>query len=244
MKLSAKNCEVEIFPDAETLSESAAELIVEIAAETLQTKNNFSIALSGGSTPKSLYQLLASDKLKNKIDWTQTLVFFSDERCVAPDDEQSNYRMANEALLSRVPLPPENVFRMRGEAEPEKAAVEYEEIIKKKLGANPRFDLILLGMGDDGHTASLFPETRAVRENKRLVAANLVEKLNSFRLTLTFPAINAARNILFLVAGAGKSEILNKVLHAESIDLPASLVKPEDGNCLWLLDKTASQSLI
>lgn len=240
MKASTKNREVKIFPDVAALNEAAASLIVKIAAQAVRAKDKFSIALAGGSTPESLYKLLASDKFKNKIDWTKTLVFFGDERCVSPDDAESNYRMANAALLARVSLPPENVFRLRGEIEPGEAAAEYEEIIKKNLGENARFDLILLGMGDDGHTASLFPGTRAVSETEKLVAANFVEKLNANRLTLTFRAVNAAKNVLFLATGAKKALMIKKVFSAETIDLPASLVKPENGNCFWFLDEEAA----
>jgi 6-phosphogluconolactonase len=240
MKASRKNCEVEIFPNVETLNKNAASLIVEIATEILRTKDKFSIALAGGSTPESLYKLLASDEFKNKIDWTKTLVFFGDERCVAPDDAESNYRMANEALLSRVSIPPENVFRLRGEIEPEKAAAEYEAIIKKTLGENARFDLILLGMGDDGHTASLFPQTEALRETEKVVAANFVEKLKAKRLTLTFRAVNSAKNVLFLATGAKKASMIKKVLSVETIDLPSSLIKPENGSCRWFLDEEAA----
>ncbi|HEX8250511.1 MAG TPA: 6-phosphogluconolactonase [Pyrinomonadaceae bacterium] len=240
MKGSTKKCEVEIFPNLAALNQNAARLIVEIIAETLRAKDKFSIALAGGSTPESLYKLLASDAFKNKIDWTKTLVFFGDERCVVPLDAESNYRMVNAALLSRVSLPAENVFRLRGEIEPEKAAFEYEEIIKKALGENARFDLILLGIGDDGHTASLFPKTKALSETEKLVAANFVEKLNANRLTLTFRAINSAKNILFLVSGAKKAAMIKKVLAAETIDLPASLIKPENGSCRWFLDSEAA----
>ncbi|HEX8368245.1 MAG TPA: 6-phosphogluconolactonase [Pyrinomonadaceae bacterium] len=240
MKASTKNCEVEIFPNGAALNEAAARLIVKIAAETLQAKDKFSIALAGGSTPEALYKLLASGEFKNRIDWTKTLVFFGDERCVAPEDAESNYRMANAALLSRVPLPAENVFRLRGEIEAEKAAFEYEETIRKTLGKNARFDLILLGIGEDGHTASLFPRTEALSETEKLVTANFVEKLNANRLTLTFRAINSAKNILFLVTGAKKAAMIKKVLSAETIDLPSSLIKPENGNCRWFLDKEAA----
>jgi 6-phosphogluconolactonase len=240
MKASTKNCEVEIFPNVETLNAAAASLIVKIASDTLRAKDRFSIALAGGSTPESLYKLLASGEFKDKIDWTKTLVFFGDERCVAPADAESNYRMANEALLSRVSVPAENVFRLRGEIEAEKAAAEYEAIIKKTLGDDAPFDLILLGMGDDGHTASLFPQTAALRETEKLVAANFVEKLNANRLTLTFPAINAAKNVLFLATGAKKASTIKKVLSAETFDLPASLIKPENGDCRWFLDEEAA----
>lgn len=243
MKALTRNCEVEIFPDVETLNEAAASLIVEIGSRNLQSNDKFSIALAGGSTPTALYQLLASDEFKNQLDWSKTLVFFGDERCVSPDAAESNYRMANDALLARVPLPPENIFRLRGEIEPEKSAAEYEAVIKKTLGDDARFDLILLGIGDDGHTASLFPQTGALRETEKLVAANWVEKLNANRLTLTFRAINSAKNVLFLVAGAKKAETVKRVFSGETIDLPAGLVKPEDGKCVWLLDKNAASLL-
>lgn len=240
MKVSAQNCEIKIFPDVAALNQAAASLIVKIAAEAVRAKGNFSIALAGGSTPETLYKLLASDEFKNKIDWSRALVFFGDERCVSPDDAESNYRMANEAMLSRVALAPENVFRLRGEIEPEKAAAEYEAIIKKTLDEGAQFDLILLGMGDDGHTASLFPDTKALRETERLVTTNFVEKLNANRLTLTFRAIKRAQNVLFLVAGAKKAATLKKVLSSETIDLPASLIKPENGSCFWFLDDEAA----
>jgi 6-phosphogluconolactonase len=243
MKAWMKNCEVEIFPDVETLNEAAASSIVEIAAHALNAKDKFSIALAGGSTPEALYNLLASEKFKNRLDWSKTLVFFGDERCVAPDAAESNYRMAHDALLARVSLPPENVFRLRGEIEPEKSAAEYEAIIKKTLGTGAQFDLILLGMGDDGHTASLFPNTKALRETEKLVAANRVEKLNANRLTLTFRAVNRAKNVLFLVAGAKKAEIVEKVFVGENANLPASLVKPKDGKCVWFLDENAASLL-
>lgn len=243
MKISASNCGIEIFPDAETLNEAAASFIVTNAAEALRARDKFSLVLSGGSTPKALYERLASERFKNEIDWSKTRVFFGDERCVAPADAQSNYRMAHETLLSKISLPAKNVFRLCGEIEPENAAAEYERIIKKTLGANPRFDLILLGLGDDGHTASLFPQTKALGETERLVAANFVEKLDGFRLTLTFRAINAARNILFLAAGAAKAEVVKKVSAAPTFDLPASLIKPVKGNCRWFLDAAAAARL-
>jgi 6-phosphogluconolactonase len=209
----------------------------------LQTKDEFSIVLSGGSTPKALYELLASDRFRDKIEWSKTLVFFGDERCVSPDDAESNFRMANESLLSRVAIPAENVFRLRGEVEPEKAAAEYESVIKKNLGDNPRFDLILLGLGDDGHTASLFPGTGALGETEKLAAANFVEKLNASRLTLTFRAVNAAKNILFLVAGAKKAGAVEQILSAGKVDLPAAAVKPVNGKCRWFLDEPAAARL-
>lgn len=243
MKSSAQNCEVKIFPDAAALNEGAASFIVKTAVEVLQTKDKFSVALSGGSTPKSLYALLASDKFKNEIDWRRTLVFFSDERCVPPDDEESNFRMAREALLSKIEIPDENIFRLRGELSPSEAAAEYETAIKKNLGENPAFDLILLGLGDDGHTASLFPETAALKENKNLVAENFIEKFNSYRLTLTFPVINSAAQVIFLVTGAKKAPMVKRVLSEKAFDLPASLVKPENGRCFWFLDEVAAKLL-
>jgi 6-phosphogluconolactonase len=241
METLIKSCEINIYPDAETLAEAAARSIVAIAAEALRAREKFSIVLAGGSTPKSLYRLLASDQFKDEIEWRRALVFFGDERCVSPDSEQSNYRMASENLLSRISISPENVFRQRGEIEPEKAAAEYQEIIKENLGSPPQFDLVLLGVGDDGHTASLFPNSPALEETEKLVAANFVEKLNAYRLTLTLPAINSARNVIFLATGASKADAVKKIFSVETYDLPAGLVKPEDGHCRWFLDQSAAE---
>ena len=243
MKDPARNCGIRIFPDTAALNEATARFIAETAALVLREKENFSIALSGGSTPRALYELLASEKFANEIEWRRTLVFFGDERCVEPTDKESNFRMAHEALLSKIEIPEKNIFRMRGEIEPQDAAAEYERLIKSALGENPRLDLILLGLGDDGHTASLFPESPALEEKEKLVVANFVEKLGAFRLTLTLPAINSAANAVFLVAGAGKAHALKKVLSNNTDDFPAARVKPEKGKCLFFLDESAASLL-
>lgn len=235
-----KDCEVKIFEDAEKLNTAAADFFVESAKKILSKQKNFSVALSGGSTPKSLYQLLASEQYKNKIEWQKVLMFFGDERCVSPENEQSNFRMANETLLSKITIPKENIFRLRGEIEPQKSAAEYEKKIKQTLGENPCFDLILLGLGDDAHTASLFPETDALDEISKLVIANFVAKFSAFRLTFTFPLINSAANILFLATGEKKSFAVKNVLTEKSEKFPASLVNPQEGKCFWFLDKPAA----
>jgi 6-phosphogluconolactonase len=242
MNKSAQNCDIKILPDAAALGETAARFIAETAAQVLRAKEKFSIVLAGGKTPRAVYELLASARFENEIKWRRTRVFFGDERCVPPFDEQSNFRMANEALLSKIEIPAENVFRLRGEIAPSDAAAEYERLIKETLGEPPPFDLILLGLGDDAHTASLFPATAALKETEKLVAANYVEKLNAFRLTLTFPAINSAARVIFLVTGAGKASAVKNVFSEKSYDFPASLVEPR-GECVWFLDEAAASLL-
>jgi 6-phosphogluconolactonase len=208
-----------IVEDAAALARRGAELVVEAAREAIAERGTFSLALSGGSTPRALYTLLAEPPFAGQVAWAQVEVWWGDERCVSPDDPQSNYRMAREALLSKVPIPAENVHRMRGEdPDPAAAAAAYEAELHAafalEAGALPRLDLVLLGMGPDGHTASLFPDTTAVRIADRLVAVPFVPHLNAYRLTLTLAVLNAARRVLFLVAGADKAATLRAVLEA------------------------------
>jgi 6-phosphogluconolactonase len=224
---------IEVLHDATEVAHRAAEIFIETARKS---DDKFSVALSGGSTPKALYQLLAQEKYSSQIDWSRVHIFWSDERCVPPDDEQSNYRMANEALLKHIPIPANQIHRMHGEDEPQTAAENYEEELKNHFGNEVRFDLILLGMGEDGHTASLFPNTTAIDEKERLVAAPFVEKFNSHRITFTFKTINAATKIVFLITGASKTETLKLVLSKPKRDLPASLVNSSQGELLFLLD--------
>ena len=235
---------IEIFGSPEKLAKKSAEMISEKLSGILRDKNRASLVLSGGSTPKLLYKLLASEGYRAKIHWDKVLIFFGDERCVPPHDPLSNYKMAYEALLSKVPVPAENIFRMKGELAPLEAAKEYEENIKSSLGDDPHFDIVLLGMGADGHTASLFPGTAALNENQKLVAANYVEKLNTYRLTLTYPAINASQNIMFLVAGKDKAETV-KAVFGETSDppLPSQLVYADNAEVIWLLDNPAAALL-
>ena len=204
-------------------------------------RGRFTIALSGGSTPKNLYTLIAANASAS-LPWSQVFFFFGDERHVPPTDEESNYRMANETLLSKVPVPPNNVFRIPTENPDASAVAEaYEKTLQKfftlQPGEFPRFDLILLGMGPDGHCASLFPETEALQEKSRLVVANWVEKLHTNRITLTLPVLNAARRVAFLVSGSDKAAVLHEVLesNAPGEKYPSKLVRPSDGKLILSL---------
>lgn len=236
-----------VHEDVRDLAEAAARLFVEEAKGTIGESGRFSVALAGGSTPKATYETLASRYASpSDLDWNKVHVFFGDERTVGPDHEDSNYRMAQETLLSRVPAG--SVHRMRGELPPREAAALYEEELTAffvpQPGGAPRLDLLMLGMGDDGHTASLFPRTPALDVRDRWVVENPVEKLGTTRLTLTVPAINAARNVVFLVAGEGKAGALKEILEgdADPLDYPAKLVRPEDGP-IWLVDRAAAGAL-
>lgn len=225
-----------IYADPEALARGAAEYFVARRART--------VALSGGSTPKLMFQILA-DEFREQVNWDEIQFFWSDERHVPPDDPESNYRMANEALLSHVPVPAGNIHRIHGEnASAADAASEYEEtIIAVTKQSLPRLDLIFLGLGPDGHTGSIFPGTDAVHETKRLVAAPWVEKFNSYRITMTLPLINNGATVVFLVSGAEKAKILKEVLEGEEDKYPAQAVKPTHGELIWMLDKDAAAYL-
>lgn len=235
-----------IFENLTALSRAAAEKFVEIGNQAIERNNRFAVALSGGSTPKRLFQTLTSDEFRIRLDWTKTHFFFGDERFVPPASNESNYRTARENLFEPLRIKPENVSRWRTEFPIEVAAEDYENELKRvfafKASEIPRFDLILLGMGADGHTASLFPETAALNETQKLAVANRVEKLDSFRLTFTFPLVNNAANIIFLIAGAEKAETLQKVLKGEfePHKFPAQNVKPNAGNLFYFLEKDAA----
>ncbi|MDQ3820554.1 MAG: 6-phosphogluconolactonase [Acidobacteriota bacterium] len=235
------------FDNPEEVARAAADRFVEIARAAVGARGRFSVALSGGSTPKRAYELLASTEYRDKIDWAKAHIFFGDERCVPPDDAESNYRMANEAMLSRVALPGRNVHRIQGVGDPVANARLYEDELRTFFNdaAWPRFDLVLLGMGDDGHTASLFPGSAAINEQRAWVAANWVEKFKAYRITLTLPAINHAAHIAFLVTGESKADRLSEVLGGtnSSAQLPSQLIKPADGSLEWLIDKAASARL-
>lgn len=232
---------IEVLSDAKEVATRAAEIFVGTANDAIKSNGTFSVALSGGSTPKALYTLLAQEPYVSQIDWQQVHVFWSDERCVSPESEESNYRTANEALLKHVPIPYKQIHRMRGEDEPRVAAANYEQELIAHFKTNkPRFDLILLGMGDDGHTASLFPDTTAIDETEKLVAAVYVEKFGKYRLTFTFKAINAAAKIAFLITGASKAKMLKAVLSEHRKDFPASLINARDGELLFVLDAAAA----
>lgn len=241
---------VTVVADPAALAREAAERFAGAAAEALARGGRFTIALVGGATPKLLYALLATEPHRRHLPWRETHVFWGDERCVPPDHPESNYRMAHETLLRHLPIPPEQIHRMRGEdPDPERAAAEYEERLRTafpgRAGALPRFDLVLLGMGADGHTASLFPHTEAVRETQRWVVRNHVPKFQADRLTLTAPVINKGAAVLFLVAGGDKAAALQAVLEgpADPERLPAQLIRPTAGRLVWLVDRAAASRL-
>lgn len=239
------NARVEAWRDKEELGERASELFIGLAREAVATHGAFRVALSGGSTPQALYGLLAREDKAARVPWAATHVYWSDERCVPPDDAQSNYRLAHEALLRHVPVPEEQVHRLRGEDEPASAAEDYAAELAKDFGdSQPRFSLILLGMGEDGHTASLFPRSPVLLDAEHAVAAPYVEQLASHRLTLTLKTINAAETVIFLVTGETKAATLLKVLDeraaVEDGSLPARLVRPTAGELIWLVDEAAA----
>lgn len=228
---------------------AAAEEVVRAANEAVAQRGRFTIALAGGSTPKSLYNLLATNA-RTAVPWDRMFFFWGDERHVPPTDPESNYRMADETMLAKIPVAAGNVFRIKTE-NPDAASVAeaYEQTLRKffqlQPGQIPTFDLILLGMGPDGHTASLFPGTAALQEKSRLVVANWVEKMKTYRISLTLPVLNAARCVTFLVSGTDKATALHAVLEEEvpGEQYPAKLVKPNDGKLVWLIDRAAASQL-
>lgn len=240
--------DVRVFDDAESVARAAAERFAELAAQAIDERGAFAVALAGGTTPKRVYELLASDEWRDRVAWDKVHIFFGDERCVPADHADSNYRMANEALLSRVPLAPESVHRMEGRGDAAANARRYEDELRAFFGddaAWPRFDLVMLGMGDDGHTLSLFPHTAALNERSMWVVANHVEKLDAWRITLTAPAANAARLVLFLVAGGGKAARLREVILGprDAERLPSQLIRPTEGMLEWYVDEAAAADL-
>jgi 6-phosphogluconolactonase len=241
--------EIRILTTPQELFAAAAEEVVRTANEAVATRGRFSIALSGGSTPKSLYTLLATNA-RSSLPWDRSFFFWSDERHVPPTDPESNYRMADESMLSKIPVPAGNVFRIAAENPDAAAAANaYEQALRKffavEAGQFPRFDLILLGLGPDGHTASLFPGTAALQDKTHLVAANWVEKLKTSRITFTLPLLNAARCAAFLVSGTDKAPALHAVLETDvpGEQYPSKLVQPADGSLIWLLDRAAASEL-
>jgi len=233
------------------IARRAAADVVRIAGDAVAARGAFTIALSGGSTPKVLYALLAEHpSLRNSLPWDKMKVFFGDERHVAPGHADSNFQMATDAMLSKVPLRPDQVHRIKGEyPDTAQAAAEYEEVIQREFGlqagAFPRFDLILLGMGSEGHTLSLFPGTKALNERQRIVTSNWVGKLCADRVTLTAPAANNAANVIFMITGADKACALKSVLEGphEPDQLPAQMIQPANGNVSWLVDEAAGSML-
>ena len=233
--------ELLVLPSPERLAHAAAKRVADLAATAMGKRGRFVLALAGGSTPRPTYQLLSEGHAGLAVDWSHVELFWGDERCVPPDHPNSNYRMVCQALLERVEVPVHRVHRIRGELPPEEAAGAYQEELKAVLGVEGRFDLILLGLGSDGHTASLFPGTAALEVRRRDVVAVYVEELASWRVTLTLPVINAARHVIFLVSGARKADALARVLAGER--LPAGLVQPNQGTLAWLVDQDAAAGL-
>lgn len=240
--------EVRILNSPEELFQAGAEEFVRLAGEAARDRGRFAVALSGGSTPKGMHLRLAGLP-PGPMPWDRTYCFWGDERHVPIDHPDSNYRMAFETLLSKVPLRRENIFRIHSEeTDAGVAAQAYEQTLKTffalKPGELPRFDLILLGLGPDGHMASLFPGTAALQEKNRLVVSNWVEKFQTFRITLTLPVLNNARNVIFLVSGQEKAPVLRQVLEAKSEPaLPSQLVQPVNGRLLWMVDRAAASGL-
>ena len=231
------------------LFQAAAEEVIRSATDAVAQRGRFTIALSGGSTPRNLYTLIAANASAS-LPWDRMFFFWSDERHVPPDDPESNYGMARDTLLSKVAIPPANIFPIPAENPDASAAAEtYEQTLRKFFaegpGEFPRFDLILLGMGPDGHTASLFPETSALQAKSRLVVANWVEKLKASRITFTLPVLNAARCVAFLVSGADKAAVLHEVLEGDgpAEKYPSKLVRPSEGKLIWFVDRAAASEL-
>ncbi len=243
--------EILIVANPGELSLRAADEFVRLAGEAVQAKGFFTAALSGGSTPRGLYTALSSDPYCKRVPWQEVHLFWGDERCVPPDHLDSNYRMIRELLLDKVPVPKGNVHRMPAEQEDHlHAAMEYEQLIRSffhtEAGGVPCFDLIVLGMGEDGHTASLFPWTSALEETNRFVSANYVEKLGAYRLTLTVPLINQAAEVLFLISGESKASVLRDVLEGEYRPqrFPSQLIRPVNGRLLFIVDRMAASKLM
>ena len=243
--------EIRILADGAAIARRAAQEFVQAAASAVREKGSFNIALAGGSTPKALYSLLVNDPtLRSQVPWDKMHLFFGDERHVAPDHPDSNFRMATEAMISKSPLKPDQVTRIKGEyPDADQAALEYEralrEYFKLKNGEYPRFDLLLAGMGNEGHTLSLFPGTRGLHADGRIVVSNWVGKLYTERITLTAPAASNAAEIIFMVTGADKALALKSVLEGryEPEQLPAQLLQPRKGELLWLVDAAAGSML-
>jgi len=233
-----------VLPDAGAVAREAADRLAVMSRTAIATHGEFSVALAGGSTPKVMYELLAADPYRSRVEWERVAIYFGDERCVPPEHPESNYAMAREALLSKVPIPPSRVFRMRGEIDPNEAAMEYGQLLKQKFG-DGGLDLVLLGMGDDGHTLSLFPGTAAVDEQEHRVVANYAEHSTtgkSWRITMTAPFVNRAHAVMVLVNGAKKAQRVQEVLEAERNPrrLPIQLIDPVNGRMIWLLDVPAA----
>jgi 6-phosphogluconolactonase len=238
------NPHIQVLPTPQDVARAAADRILALAREAVVRDGSFTIALSGGSTPKLLYEILSAEPFKSAMPWGDTEIFFGDERCVPPDHKDSNYKMAHAALLSKVPIPATSVHRMKGELDAVAAATEYERLLNERF-ADGGLDVCLLGMGDDGHTASIFPGTVATREKSKPVLGYFAENSStgkSWRITMTAHFINRSANVFFLICGASKAERLQEVLEGprEPERLPSQLIEPNDGALVLILDTAAA----
>jgi 6-phosphogluconolactonase len=238
---------IKVFDSPQELFRGAAENFCEVGANSIQERGRFTVALSGGSTPRGLHQELVT-RFSSQLSWKDVFFFWGDDRHVPPGDPDSNYRMANETLLSKLGIPQDHVFRIPTELpDAGEAARRYEQTLHDFFhpapGSFPRFDFVLLGMGPDGHTASLFPGTTALKENKHFVVANWVEKMKTFRITFTYPVLNNAASVMFLVSGDEKADMVRKALMGPEANLPCQGVRPNSGELLWFLDKGAATKL-
>lgn len=234
---------LKIYKDLEELSQAAANILLEAAQSATKTGGKFSLVLSGGNTPRRLYELMAEEPYRDQMPWSTTHVFWGDERCVPTDDERNNAHMARQILLDRVPIPEEQIYTIASTLPPVKAAEEYQNTLEAYFGGkSPAFDFVLLGLGENGHTASLFPETAVLDEKRRWVSEVYVPNLQMWRVTLTAPILNQAKKIVFLVEGASKALVLNQVVNGarRPKQLPAQLIHPDQGKLLWLADQAAA----
>jgi 6-phosphogluconolactonase len=257
--LQKSSCQVRVYRDPEELALKAARLFARLADQYVIGCGRFTVALSGGSTPKAMFSVLSAEPFLDTVPWSSIYFFWGDERCVPPDHPDSNYRMTSETLLSKVPVPPANVFRIPAEVpDPDRAAEEYTATLTQffltgpanrtgtaPLSSVPRLDLVFLGMGPDGHTASLFPHTAAIEAGEQIAVANYVEKFKTHRITLTAATINNARNVTFVAAGQDKAETLRSVLEGsyQPNVYPSQLIRPRNGALLWLVDEAAARLL-
>jgi 6-phosphogluconolactonase len=237
--------EVKIYKNSDEVAAAVADLFLDLGQTAMTDRGAFRVALSGGNTPRRAYELLAQEPRSTEMSWSDVFVYFGDERCVPPDDEQSNFRMASKAFLDAVPIPAHNVHRIRGEIDPGEAANEYATILRTDMGNVPQFDLILLGLGPDGHTASLFPGSDPNAEDAVLVRGVYAKSQMMWRVTLTPEVINAARVVAFAVEGTEKAEILHKVYDGprNPTEYPAQIVQPSSGRLYWIVDDLAAGML-
>jgi 6-phosphogluconolactonase len=236
------NKNIHVYPNKEKLVTATAERVADCIEQAIQQNGLCNLALSGGNTPGGIFSLLASNVYRDRLDWSRLHLFWGDERMVPPEHQDSNFRLVRETLLDHIKIPDENIHRIRGEIVPEEAAAEYAELLHDHFKeSSPCFDLMLLGLGEDGHTASLFPGTDAVEECEKHAVAVFVPKLSAWRVTLTLPVLNAARKVLFLVSGKSKSEMVQHIMSNKqpAKEIPATMVNPQNGELHWMLDSDA-----